>query len=133
MRIQILGEGGGIGDMMMRFGVIRSIKQKFPDAEIWLVTDESLVEWAALDRAVTQRVTITSSGRRPIGALPDPQKYDYLEEGTPFDATIDMYGPETVYEDSANGPLRPFSTASWSRRSASSQCRPPRTNWRSPS
>jgi hypothetical protein len=115
MRIQVLAEGGGIGDLLMRFGVIRSIKQRFPDAEIWLVVHESLVEWAALDRAITQRVAVLKTGRRPIGGSPNPARYPYLEKGIPFDATIDMYGPADGYENNAFGPVDMGRAAIWRR------------------
>lgn len=113
MRIQILSEGGGIGDMMMRFGVIRSIKQAIPDAKVWLVVLNKLAEWAGLERAIDQRVSVSESTRRSISALPDPRKYSYLEEGAPFDETIDTYDPAGGYENKAFGPITRGRAALW--------------------
>lgn len=105
MRIQILSEGGGIGDLLMKLGVIRSIKEVFPAVQVWLFVWEQLVDWARLDRAVDQIVAVPSAGRRGLGELADPDRFGYLNTGAPFDAVIDMYDPAARYEDAAVGPL----------------------------
>jgi len=99
MRIQLLCDGGGIGDLLRRIGIARSIKLALPDAEIWLFALDHQIKWAQLDPIVDQLVSVTYDGRRPFNAIPNPLLYPYLETGAPFYATIDLYDPAEAYED----------------------------------
>lgn len=103
MKIQILAEGGGIGDLLQHIGVIRSIKVAIPDAVTWLFTSLSRVEWAVMDRITDMVVAVPDESRRGLNQLPDPVTFPYLETGAPFDVTIDLYDPAETYENSSFG------------------------------
>lgn len=103
MRIQLLGEGGGIGDTLQRLGVVRSIKAALPTAKVWMFVQNSLVEWAALGRVADMIAAVADQSHRAINQPPDPDKYPYLDIGAPFDVTVDLYDPAEAHENAAIG------------------------------
>jgi hypothetical protein len=103
LRIQVLGEGGGIGDLLRRLNVVCSIKTALPAAKVWLFVQDKLIEWAQLSRTADTLAVVASQSRRGINQLPDPAKYPYLNTGAPFDATVDLYDPACAYEYAATG------------------------------
>jgi len=105
VRIQILGEGGGIGDVLRRLGIIRSIKAAIPDAVVWFVAPGALIEWAKLD-PIPDQLVAAPNNHRGVGGLGVPDTYKYIAVGYPFDVTLDLYDPAELAENQAPGPIQ---------------------------
>jgi len=113
MKIQLLSEGGGIGDVLRRVGVARSIKVAIPDADVWFFAENRLMDWVNLDRSTAYAVSIPTAMRRPINAVPRPELYPYLDIGLPYDYTIDLYDPSELYEDEVLVPITRNRGVTW--------------------
>jgi len=113
MKVQLLSEGGGIGDVLRRVGVARSIKAALPDAEVWFFVEDKLIDWVRLDRSMSYVVAIPRHLRRPQNALPNPVQYHYLDIGMPYDYTIDLYDPSETYENQAPNPITRNRGVTW--------------------
>jgi len=105
VRIQLLSEGGGIGDILQRLGIAQAIKAVMPEAELWFFVQDMLAGWVQLTRAVDKIATISARARRGLHTVPDPLTHPYLNTGGPFDAIIDLYDPADSYEVYSAGPI----------------------------
>ncbi|MHC4251049.1 MAG: glycosyltransferase family 9 protein, partial [Planctomycetota bacterium] len=104
MRIRLLREAGGLGDVVRCLGVARSIRKCTHDAELWFYTLAGYGSWARLCPDVAKVVEVGMSARRRRDELPDPAKREYLRRhGACFDATVDMYCPAWRHEVETQG------------------------------
>jgi len=113
VRVQVLGENGGVGDLLRRLSVVQSIKTALPAAKVWLFMQDNLVEWARLSRVADMLAVVANQSRRGINQPPDPAKYAYLTTGAPFDATVDLYDPAYAYENVATGRMTQNHAGFW--------------------
>lgn len=100
MRIQLLSEGGGLGDILRRIGLVHSIKEAIPDANVTMVVRSGLEKWARLDPIVDGLVLTHDTKRRDFNEFFNPEVYQYLSVNGPFDATVDAYDPAETWENS---------------------------------
>ena len=102
MRIRLLREAGGIGDVICSLGCATAIKRAAPDA---FVTFYSLIPYGPLVRLcpdVDKFVGVPFNGRRDRDVLPDPAKHRYLRDGH-HDATVDLFCPGWRHEWGTQG------------------------------
>jgi len=95
MRIRILREAGGIGDIVRCAVIARALREKYPRAELWAFIAAPFVPlW---ERACRCRhvIPVQPHQRRPRLADPDPERWPYLAapNGETFDLTVDLYDP----------------------------------------
>jgi len=115
MRIQVLGDGGGIGDTLGRLSVIRAIKLALPETIVWFVVPEHLVDWALLSPVYDQLVSAPNKGRRGLNGAASPSHYSYIKAGYPFDVTLDFYDPAEIAETQTIGPVKYSRPELWSK------------------
>jgi len=106
MRIRLLREAGGLGDVVRCLGVARAIREAIPDAEVWFYTLAGYSEFVQLCPDVHRTVDVHRGERRARDATPDPGIHRYLRSREPFDATIDQYCPAFQHERNTCGAVQ---------------------------
>ena len=110
MKVRILREAGGLGDVLCTLPVARAVKERWPDCTLsyYCLPDyEGVIDHCP---DVDEFVGVPMDGRRPRDVEPDPARFPYLaEENLPehvrrslgeggFDKTIDLWCPAFRYE-----------------------------------
>jgi len=103
VRIRLLREAGGLGDVVRCLGVARAVREVIPEAEVWFYTLSHFDELVQLCPDIHRCVGIHRNERRPRDATPDPAAHRYLRSREPFDATIDQYCPAFQHERNTGG------------------------------
>lgn len=99
MKIAVLREAGGLGDIICTEPVVRGLYKKYPDAEIWyacLPEYKSVVEMWGKRPCVYYQVE-RNKRRDRDGAL-DTERWPYLAAIKDFDLVIDLFCPAYIYE-----------------------------------
>jgi len=112
-KIQLLSEGGGIGDVLRRLSIAYSIREAIPNAEVWTFVQDSLLSWAQLDPVASPLVVVNSGARRGLSQPPDPARYPYLDINVDFDRVVDLYDPAESYENAAFSPINHSRWQKW--------------------
>ena len=101
MRVRVVREAGGIGDILRIIPVLRGLRQKFRSAELWLFAPETyqplLRGWYDTFRATPW------NGRRPRDMPLDEKRWPYLNTGVKFDLSISLYCPAFRHEQTQRG------------------------------
>lgn len=99
MKIAILREAGGLGDVVMTEPVLRGLRTAHPDADIWYV---GLPEYAELVANFPQPpdtfLSVERPRRRDRDGAVDPQKWPYLSAIMDADCLIDLFCPAFQHE-----------------------------------
>ena len=104
MKIRLLREAGGIGDVIRCLGVVSAVKRALPDVETWFYVLGGYTPIAKMCPDVDRVVGVGTKERRPRDATPNPRKHKYLASHPgPWDATVDMYCPAFVHERERRG------------------------------
>ena len=101
VRVRLLREAGGLGDVVCAMGCATAITRACPDARVTLVSLEHYRELVGLCPDVHQFIGV-GAARRPRDAMPDPDRYRYLRDGR-YDATVDLFCPGWRYEWATQG------------------------------
>ena len=102
MRIKLLREAGGVGDVVCALGVATAIKRIRPDAHVDFYCLECYRELAGLCPDVDNFVGVPGRVRRSRDEDPDPRRFRYLRDG-PADAIVDLFCPGWAHEWSTQG------------------------------
>lgn len=100
MRVRLLREAGGLGDVLRAFSVATSIKNRHSGAEVWFYVLKDYAWHAKLCPAIDVVVPVDREERRDRDALPNATVHAYLKSNVAFDATVDLYCPAWKYERS---------------------------------
>jgi len=99
MRIAVLREAGGLGDVICVEPAVRGLRLAHPEAEIWFA---GLPEYRALVAAwpcpPDVYLAVTTGERRDRDAPVDPGRWPYLGAVAGFDRVIDLYCPAFRHE-----------------------------------
>lgn len=110
MRIRLLREAGGLGDVVRCLGVARAVKKALKrrgePCELWFYTLHGYVPLAELAPDVDRVVGLSRLERRGRDELPDPRRHAYLRSGRPFDCTVDLFCPPFRYERHVRGEVK---------------------------
>jgi len=107
MRIRILREAGGIGDVVRCSVVSRALRAQYPGAEVWAYIAEPFVDLWRRAAPGDRIIPVALAERRPRHAAPDAVRYPYLARvpagvaapwGRADDLTIDLYCPALAHE-----------------------------------
>jgi hypothetical protein len=101
MNIRIVREAGGVGDVVRVLPVMAALREKYPDAKLWLYAPEpfrTIYDHGGVPFEFMP--TPMGNGRRPRLAPLDEKRWSYLAapEGVTFDLSIDLYCPGFDYE-----------------------------------
>ena len=118
MRVRLLREAGGLGDVVRCLGVARSIRKAAPGAEVWFFVLSGYAGIARMAPDVARVIEVSSSLRRKRDELPDPARRAYLRSGVCFDATVDMYCPAYRHERETQGAVTLDRIDIWTREAA---------------
>ncbi len=103
MNIRVLRESGGIGDAVRILPAIAGLRRKHPTSVIHVFVPPEyscLVERGVGD---ADRVIPTPPNRRPRLAPADEAQFPYLNTGTRYDLTVDLYCPAFRHEADVRG------------------------------
>lgn len=102
MKIAVLREAGGLGDMVMTEPVVRGVRAKYPEAEIVYV---GLQDYAGLTRCFSTPpdayLSLERSERRQRDAATDPERWPYLAPVQDADILVDLFCPAFQHERAA--------------------------------
>lgn len=98
MRVRLIRENGGHGDVIRCLGVARSIKDVDPSIEVWFYVMAYFRTHPDLCPDVDVVVPLKKDERRPWGADIDPEKFAYLRSDLKFDASVNLCCPAWEYE-----------------------------------
>ena len=101
MRVRLLREAGGLGDVVCAMGCATAVVRACPDAHITFVSLEQYRELVGLCPDIHKFVGV-SAARRPRDTLPNPDRYRYLRDGH-HDATVDLFCPGWRHEWATQG------------------------------
>ena len=102
MRVRVLREAGGVGDVVCALGACTAIKRALPQATVGFYTLEQYVDLARRCPDVDVVVAVPSGERRDRDDTPDPRRHRYLRDGS-WDATVDLYCPGWRHEWGTQG------------------------------
>jgi len=104
MKIRVVRESGGIGDVLRLFPVFDGLRAKYPDA---LIHFYGLPEYRELVRdhcpSIDGYIVCPRHGRRERDAPLDEKAYRYLRKSVHYDLQIDMYCPAWRHEKETRG------------------------------
>lgn len=103
MRIRLLREAGGMGDVVRCLGVARSIKHVEPSAEIGFYTLPGYRPLVDLCPDISFTKVVQFGERRARDSQPNPAVHRYLRGAGVWDATVDLYCPAFRYERDVKG------------------------------
>ena len=104
MNIRVVREAGGIGDIVRIIPVLRGLREKHPEARLWVFAPEA---YRPLLRGWYDEFRSTPhTGRRPRDRELNETKWPYLNVGEEFDASINLYCPAFRYEHNQRGNVR---------------------------
>lgn len=110
MRVRLLREAGGLGDVVRCLGVARAVKKALKGrgepCDLWFYTLHAYVPLAELAPDVDRVVGLSRLERRGRDELPDPRRHAYLRAGRPFDCTVDLFCPPFRYERQVRGDVK---------------------------
>lgn len=102
MRIRLLREAGGVGDVLCALGCATAIKRARPDAYVGFYTLDCYKDLVALCPDVDLSVSVAYATRRDRDQLPDPRRHRYLRDGR-WSATVDLFCPGWKHEWATQG------------------------------
>ena len=116
MRVRLLRQGGGLGDVIRCFSVARSIKIACPDAEVWFYTLKRYAEEASWCPHIDRVVALAGSVPCVRHKIVDPDQFPFLHSAVKFDATVNLLGLAQPYVRSVAphvelGQIEMFTTA----------------------
>jgi len=101
VNIRVVREAGGIGDIVRIVPVLRGLREKHPDAKLWVFAPSAyrplLRGWCDEFRPTPR------GGRRPRDADLDEKRWRYLDVGVKFDVSISLYCPAFRHEHNQRG------------------------------
>lgn len=99
MRISLLREAGGLGDVVMTEPVVRGLREKFPQAEIWYAGLPEYRETVELFAARPEAYfAVRRHERRDRDAEPDAARWPYLGPLLDADLTVSLFCPAFRHE-----------------------------------
>ena len=100
MRIRVLREAGGIGDIVRAMVAVRGLREKYPAAEIWGYFAAPFVPLCERAGGCDRIIPMPTARRRPRGAAPDPDRWPEYRapNGETFDLTVALYCPAYDHE-----------------------------------
>ena len=105
MRVRLLREAGGVGDVVCAMGCATAIKRARPDAHVSFYSLGCYAELVGLCPDVDRFVGVSFQTRRNRDAEPNPARYRYLRDGS-YDATVDLYCPGWQHEWGTQGDVK---------------------------
>ena len=101
VNIRVAREAGGIGDVVRMIPALRGLREKYPQARLWVFAPAAyrplLAGWYDEFRATPHH------GRRPRDAPLDERRWPYLNVGVKFDLSISLYCPAFRHEHQQRG------------------------------
>jgi len=101
MRIRVLREAGGLGDILRTFPVCRGLKEKYPGAEVDYYCLDEYKELVRHCPWVDRIYPVPLVRRRDRDAQPNAVRWSYLDRR--YDMTVDLYCPAYRYERDVRG------------------------------
>ena len=104
MRIRVVRESGGLGDVVRLWPVFDGLKRKYPEAEIhfWGL-EEYRVMVKTFCRSVDKFIVCPRDARRQRNTPLDERRHRYLARGIQYDLEFDLYCPAWVHEAETRG------------------------------
>ncbi|MFH0911122.1 MAG: glycosyltransferase family 9 protein [Planctomycetota bacterium] len=99
MKIAVLREAGGLGDVVATEPAVRGLKEQYPGAEIWYAClpeyGELVAGWPMPPDVY---LAVERRERRDRDAAPDGARRPYLSAFRDFDRVVDLFCPAFQYE-----------------------------------
>ena len=103
VRIRVVREAGGIGDVVRVIPVLRGLRQQYPSAELWVFAPDA---YKPLLRGWQDEFRSTPwHGRRPRDMPLDESRWPYLDASVGFDRSISLYCPAFRHEQRQRGDI----------------------------
>ena len=99
MKIRVLREAGGLGDVVRIIPAIRGLREAHPNALIHVFMPrhyDPLVKRAGWQDKIFH--TPMNGSRRPRLSAADPKKWKYLDNGVNYDMSVDLFCPAFKHE-----------------------------------
>jgi len=103
MKIRVVRESGGLGDLIRLFPVFKGLRKKYPDAEITFFCLNHYRDLMRHCPEIDVYIPCTMHERRPRLAPLDHDLYPYLDRGVKYDLEFDMYCPAYHHEVLTDG------------------------------
>lgn len=115
MRIRVVREAGGLGDLIRLFPVFKGVKEKYPDAELHYYGLEHYRELVTRGHCpyVDKYIAVPHAKRRERLAPLDEKKYKYLARCIQYELQFDMYCPAYLHEKQTDGAVTKERTHLW--------------------
>ncbi len=103
MRLVLLREAGGLGDVVRTFPVARGIRERFPGARVDYVCLAGYEQLVALSPDIGSCVSVSRDDRRSRDETPDPARRSYLARLGHVDRFVDLFCPAYRHEVETSG------------------------------
>ena len=101
MNIRVVREAGGIGDIVRMIPTLRGLREKYPDAKLWLFAPKAYLP--LLHGWYDEFRPTPHHGRRARDVPLDEKRWPYLQVGVKFDLSISLYCPAFRHEHEQRG------------------------------
>jgi ADP-heptose:LPS heptosyltransferase len=103
VRIRVVREAGGLGDMLRMFPVVDGLKRKFPGCELHFYGLADYRDLMLRSPSIDRYIECPRDRRRPRDAPLDETRFPYLKKGITYDLQFDMYCPAWRHEATTRG------------------------------
>jgi len=113
IRVQLLREAGGLGDVVRCTTVARGFKEKYPGCEVWFFVLRGYEEICAACPHIDHVVSVDLAERRGRDRPIDENRWPYLRIGGPYDFRVDLFCPAYQHEVKTRGAVTKERTEIW--------------------